>query len=140
MHTFTSLTHFIHFVGNQKFQIHSQSSHFSQIRTNSHSNTLSLDLQSSIVQMRLEGSKIRVYIDIIGKGKLKGHQINGSLPLGNIIVHLTLPHLIPHFDNFIGGWITLDCLIGLRWGLENKLLRHIRREPPLSHGNTIGFR
>ena len=50
---------------------------------------------------------MRVYIDIIGEGKLKGHQINGSLPLGNIIVHLPLPQLIPHFgtlhwrtDNF----------------------------------------
>ena len=42
---------------------------------------------------------MRVYIDIIGKGKLKGHQINGSLHLGNIIVHLTLPQLILHFDN-----------------------------------------
>ena len=79
--------------------IHSQSSHFSQIHTSSHSNTLSLDLQSSIAQMRLEGFKIRVYIDIIGEGKIKGHQINGSLPLGNIIVHLTLPQLIPHFGN-----------------------------------------
>jgi hypothetical protein len=49
--------------------------------------------------MRLEGSKIGVYIDIIGEGKLKGHQISGSLPLGNIMVHLTLPQLIPNFDN-----------------------------------------
>jgi hypothetical protein len=31
---------------------------------------------------------MRVYIVIIGEGKLKSHQINGSLPLGNIIVHL----------------------------------------------------
>ena len=61
-------------------------------RANSHSNTLSLDLQSSIPKMKLEGSKMRVNIDIIGEGKLKGHQINGSLPLGNIIVHLTLPN------------------------------------------------
>ena len=49
--------------------------------------------------MRLEGSKMGVYIVMIGEGKLKGHQINGSLPLGNIIVHLTLPQLIPHFGN-----------------------------------------
>ena len=40
-----------------------------------------------------------VYIVIIGEGKLKGHQINGSLPLGNIIGNLTLPQLIPHFSN-----------------------------------------
>ena len=40
-----------------------------------------------------------VYIVITGEGKLKGHQINGSLPLGNIIGHLTLPQLIPHFGN-----------------------------------------
>ena len=40
-----------------------------------------------------------VYIVIIGQGKLKGHQINGSLPLGNIIGHLTLPQLVPHFRN-----------------------------------------
>ena len=49
-------------------------------------------------QMRLEGSKIWVYIVIIGGGTLKGHQINGSLPLGNIIVHLPLPQLTPHFS------------------------------------------
>ena len=67
-------------------------------QTLSLSNTLSLDLQSTIAQMRLEGSKMRVYIDIIGEGKLKGHQINGSLPLGNIIVDLPLPQLIPYFS------------------------------------------
>ena len=57
--------------------------------------------------MNPNGSKIRVYIDNIGEGKLKSHQINGSLPLGNIIVHLPLPQLMPHFgtlhwwmDNF----------------------------------------
>ena len=49
--------------------------------------------------MGLEGSKMGVYIVIIGEGKLKGHQINGPLPLGNIIGHLTLPQLIPHFGN-----------------------------------------
>jgi hypothetical protein len=49
--------------------------------------------------MRLEGSKMGVYIVIIGEGKLKGHQINGSLPLGNIIGNLTLPQLISHFGN-----------------------------------------
>ena len=49
--------------------------------------------------MRLEGSKMEGFINIIGEGKLKGHQINGSLPLGNIIGHLTLPQLIPHFRN-----------------------------------------
>ena len=64
---------------------------FTQIHTNSHSNTLSFVLQSTIAQMRLKGSKMRVYIVIIGEGKLKGHQINGSLPFGNIIGHLTLP-------------------------------------------------
>ena len=42
---------------------------------------------------------MRVYIDIIGEGQLKCHQIDGSLPLGNIIVHLPLPQLIPHFGN-----------------------------------------
>ena len=45
--------------------------------------------------MRLEGSKMGDYIVIIGEGKLKRHQINGSLHLGNIIVHLPLPQLIP---------------------------------------------
>jgi hypothetical protein len=40
---------------------------------------------------------MRVYIDKIGEGKLKSHQINGSLPLGNIIVHFPLPQLMPHF-------------------------------------------
>ena len=57
--------------------------------------------------MRPKGSKMRVYIDNIGEGKLKSHQINGSLSLGNIIVHFPLPQLIPYFgtlpwrmDNF----------------------------------------
>ena len=57
--------------------------------------------------MKPNGLKIRVYIGYIGEGKLKGHQINGSSPLGNIIVHLPLPQLMPHFgtlhwwmDNF----------------------------------------
>ena len=37
--------------------------------TNSHELSLfSLDLQSSIAQIKVEGSKMRVYIDIIGKG------------------------------------------------------------------------
>jgi hypothetical protein len=49
--------------------------------------------------MRLEQSKMGVYIVIIGEWKLKGHQINGSLPLGNIIGHLTMPQLILHFGN-----------------------------------------
>jgi hypothetical protein len=49
---------------------------------------------------------MRVYIDIIGEGKLKSHQINGSLSLGNIIVHLPLPQLIPHFGN-------------LQWRMDN---------------------
>jgi hypothetical protein len=49
--------------------------------------------------MRLEKSKMGVYIVIIGEGKLKGHQINGSLPLGNITRNLSLPQLIPHFSN-----------------------------------------
>ena len=40
---------------------------------------------------------MRVYIGDIGKGKLKSPQINGSLSLGNIIVHLPLPQLMPHF-------------------------------------------
>ena len=87
------------FIGKQNPWIQLQSSHFSQNRSNFHSNTSSLDLQSSIAQMRLEGSKMGVYIFIIGEWKLKSHQINGSLPLGNIIVHLTLPQLIPHFGN-----------------------------------------
>jgi hypothetical protein len=56
--------------------------------------------------MRLEREKMGVYIVIIGKGKLKGHQINGSLPLGNIIGNLTLPQLIPNFNN-------------LHWRIEN---------------------
>ena len=48
--------------------------------------------------MRPKGSKIRVYIGVIGEGKLKGHQINGSLSLGNIIVHIAFPQLMPLFD------------------------------------------
>ena len=40
---------------------------------------------------------MRGYIGYIGEGKLKSQQINGSLPLGNIIVHLPLPQLMTHF-------------------------------------------
>ena len=57
--------------------------------------------------MRPKGLKMRDFIENTGEGQLKSHQINGSLPLGNIIVHLPLPQLIPHFgtlpwqmDNF----------------------------------------
>ena len=46
--------------------------------------------------MKPKGSKMRVYMVIPGEGKLKIHEINGSLPLGNIIGNLTLPQLIPH--------------------------------------------
>ena len=87
------------FIGKQNSRIQFQSSHFSHTRSNFHSNSSSLDLQSSNVQMGLGGSKMGVYIVIIGKGKLKGHQINGSLPVGNNIRNLTLPQLIPHFGN-----------------------------------------
>ena len=79
------------FVGKQNSWIWFQSSHFSHTRSNFHSNSSSLDLQSSNVKMRLERLKMGVYIVIIGEGKLKGHQINGSLPLGNIVENLTLP-------------------------------------------------
>ena len=47
--------------------------------------------------MRPKGLKMRGYIGVIAEGKLNGHQINGSLSLGNIIVHFPLPQLIPHF-------------------------------------------
>jgi hypothetical protein len=47
-----------------------------------------LVLQIQNAQMRHKRSKMRVYIRDIGEGKLKSHQINGSLSLGNIIVHL----------------------------------------------------
>ena len=49
------------------------------------------------MQMRPKGSKMRGYIDNIGEGKLKSHQINGSLSLGDIIVHLPLQQLMPYF-------------------------------------------
>ena len=68
--------------------------------------------------MRPKGLKMRLYIGVIGEGKLKGHQINGSLSLGNIIVHFPLPQLMPHFgtlpwrmDNF-----GLPYRIELRFG------------------------
>ena len=68
--------------------------------------------------MRPKGSKIRGYIGYIGEGKLKSHQINGTLSLGNIIVHLPLPQLMSHFgtlhwrmDNF-----GLHYRIELRFG------------------------
>ena len=116
--TFTNLLERKIFIGNKNPCIQSQSSHSSQNRSNFHSNTSSLDLQSSIAQMRLEGLKMGVYIVIIGEGKLKGHQINGSLPLGNIIVHLTLLQLIPCFGN-LHWWMDnfgLPYRIKLRFG------------------------
>ena len=102
------------FVGKQNSWIWFQSSHFSDTRSNFHSNSSSLDLQSSNAQMVIEGLKMGVYIVILGEGKLKGHQINGSLPLGNIIGHLTLPQLIPHFGNL--HW-RMDNF-GLPYGIE----------------------
>ena len=61
---------------------------------------------------------MRGYIGVIGEMKLKVHQINGSLSLGNIIVHLPLPQLIPHFvtlssqmDNF-GFPYRIELLFG----------------------------
>ena len=60
-----------------------------------------------------------VYIDIIGKGKLNGHQINGSLPLGNIIGHLTLSQLIPH-SGTLHWWMNnfgLPYRIEMRFGI-----------------------
>ena len=68
--------------------------------------------------MRPRGLKMRLYIDIIGEGKLKGHQINGSLPLGNIIVFLALPQLIPYFGK-LHRWMDnfgLPYRIELRFG------------------------
>ena len=66
-----------------------------------------LVIQRKNVKMRPKGSKMRDYIGDIGEGKFKSHQINGSLSLGNIIVHLPLLELMPHFgahhwrmDNF----------------------------------------
>lgn len=49
--------------------------------------------------MRPMGSKMRGHIGEIGEWKLKSHQINGSLSLGNIIVHLPVPQLMPHFGS-----------------------------------------
>ena len=94
LHVLLTLKNFLEskiFIGKQNSWIWFQSSHISHTRSNFHSNSSSLDLQSSNVQMRLERLKMGVYIVIIGEGKLKGHQINGSLPLGNIIGNLTLP-------------------------------------------------
>ena len=61
---------------------------------------------------------MRGYIGYIGEWKLKSHQIKRSLPLGNIIVHLPLPQLMPYFgtlywrmDNF-----GLPYRIELRFG------------------------
>ena len=41
---------------------------------------------------------MRGYIGGIGEVQLKSHQINGSLSLGNIIVHLPLLQLMPYLD------------------------------------------
>ena len=61
---------------------------------------------------------MRVFILIIGEGKLKSHQINGLLSLGDIIVHLPWPQLIPYFGTL--HWQTdnfgLPYRIELRFG------------------------
>ena len=63
--------------------------------------------------MRPKGSKMRVYIGDIGEGKLKSHQIDGSLSLGNIIVHLPLTQLMPHFSTLHWRMDNFGFLIGL---------------------------
>ena len=71
--------------------------------------------------MRPKGSKMRVYIGVISEWKLKCHQINGSLSLGNIIVHFPLPQLIPYFGTL--PWrmdkFGLHYRIELRYGEYN---------------------
>ena len=68
LQTFTSFTHFETlleskiFVGKQNPWNSLTILTLLTNRSNSRSNTLSLDLQSSIAQMKLEGSKMRVYI------------------------------------------------------------------------------
>jgi hypothetical protein len=61
---------------------------------------------------------MRGYIGFIGEVKLKGHQINGSLSLGNIIVHFPLLQLIPHFGT-LPLWMDkfgFPYRIGMRFG------------------------
>ena len=81
--------------------------------------TLSLSSCSPMPKcaMRSKGSKMRVYIGDIDEGKLKSHQINGSLSLGNIIVHLPLPQLMPHFGT-LHWWMDN---FGLPYRIELKL-------------------
>ena len=81
--------------------------------TNSHSNTLLLFSKAKLHKLGINKSKIRGYIGVIGEGKLKGHQINGSLSLGNIIVHLPLPQLMPHFGTLHCRMDNFGFLIGL---------------------------
>ena len=107
LHVLLTLTNWLKskiFVGKKNSWIWFQSSHFSHSRSNFHSNSSLFNLQSSNAQMGLEWSKMGVYIVILGEGKLKGHQINDSLPIGNITENLTLPQLIPHFGN-LHWWI-----------------------------------
>ena len=61
---------------------------------------------------------MEVYIVIIGERKLKGHQTNSSLSLGNIIVHFPLTQLIPYFGT-LPWWMNnlgLPYQIQLRFG------------------------
>ena len=67
-----------------------------------------LVLQIENAQMRPKGSKMRGYIRIKSEGKLESHQIDGSLYLEDIIVHLPLPQLMPHFG-------TLHWWMGKCW-------------------------
>ena len=71
--------------------------------------------------MRPKWLKMRGYIGDIHEGKLKSHQINGSLSLGNIIVHLPLPQLMPYFDTR-HQWMDnfgLPYQIELRFGTQD---------------------
>ena len=64
--------------------------------------------------MRPDGLKMRGYIGNIGEGKLKSHQINGSLSIGNIKVHLPFPQLMPHFST-LHWWMNN---FGFPYGIE----------------------
>ena len=56
-HTFTSFLHFTHFDGKQNLRTHSQSSHFTQIHTNSHSNSLLLLSKAILHKLGIRGRK-----------------------------------------------------------------------------------
>ena len=88
------------------------------------------NLQMLMAQMRLHRSKFQVYIHV-GRWRVAQESLENQFrTLGLILGHFPSPPLMPKFGTQLGGPITLDFHIGLRWKLKDKLLRHKKRDTP----------